>query len=236
MKKNFLSFVFLLSGTIVSLQAQTLDGNFSSLGKEEVTATIQVTAIGGQPFVGVTRNDNLSYGFTELVALANEATELTGLTVDKKTASLETGSSLQLVASLLPEVTFKPSVYWHSSNPSVASVSEGLVRAMSAGTATITVTSAGGLLADACVVTVQAGSTTAIDLIESGNKVYPSVVRQNLFVDLQQPQTVYLINLSGQICATLQGHIGANVISMQSYPAGIYFVRLTKQAVKIIKR
>lgn len=321
MKYQLLSvFVFFLS----TLQAQTLDGGFSSLGREEATATVQLTAIGGQPFCSVIGSERLSYGLTEQIVLASEASEVASLSLDRTTASIKIGNNLQLTASILPENAPNQTVKWYSSNPTVATVCDGLVQALDTGTAMIVTVSASGLFADTCtivvsntsnpepvpvsgikldrtvatlqngeilllaatvfpmdadnkqvewtssdervatvdkgmvvaksegsamirVVTIDGGyqaecqvtvqtESTAIDPIETGDKVYPIVVRRELFVDLQQSQTVYLINMAGQVCVTLQGNIGSNVIRMEPYPAGIYFVRLSGQTVKIIKR
>lgn len=58
-----------------------------------------------------------------------------------ETAELNIGEIVQLVATVLPEDTTDKSLYWNSSEPNVASVSEdGLVTAISEGTAIITAT------------------------------------------------------------------------------------------------
>jgi len=49
-----------------TLQAQTLEGCFSFQGEEATTSAIQLTAIGGQPYEGITVEAPLSYGFIEV--------------------------------------------------------------------------------------------------------------------------------------------------------------------------
>ena len=76
----------------------------------------------------------------------------TGITLNKSTASIETGKTLQLRATLQPSGA-TGTVNWSSNNSNVASVSNsGLVTAKTAGTATITA-SVNGFTAS-CVITV----------------------------------------------------------------------------------
>ena len=67
------------------------------------------------------------------------------------------GQTLQLIATVLPKNTANKTVTWASSNPAVATVDEdGLVTAVSVGTATITaVTTDGSNLSASCTVTVK---------------------------------------------------------------------------------
>ena len=79
-----------------------------------------------------------------------------GVTLDKSSASLDIGATVQLKATVTPSDAHDKSVTWSSSNTSVATVSSsGLVTAKAPGTATITVkTNSGGKTAT-CTVTVK---------------------------------------------------------------------------------
>lgn len=323
--KQYLLLLF-CSLAFPTLYAQSLEtGSFTSLGNESVNnADIQLTAICGQPFDITEGSDCLAYGFTEVVATANEATEITGISLDKNKASIETGGSLQLTATLSPVTASNLVVNWHSSNPLVATVNDGKVTAINTGETTITVTSASGMRAAECALTVtrtpepvpvpvagisldqvavaldvhttiqliatilpanadnktviwkssdervaavdrgtvtalasgtatiratsQDGTytaecivtvkstDTAIDKVESGNKVYPTAVENYLYIDLQQAQTIYIVSVSGKICEVVQGKTGHNTLSLQKYPSGMYLVRLNNETVKVIKR
>ena len=79
---------------------------------------------------------------------------VTGVTLDQNSASIETGSTLQLTATVSPSNATNKTVSWSSSNTSVATVSNGLVTAVSAGNATITVTTSDGGYTATCAVTV----------------------------------------------------------------------------------
>jgi uncharacterized protein YjdB len=79
-------------------------------------------------------------------------------------AEMKTGETLQLAATVSPSDSSNKAVSWTSSNVSIASVSSsGLVTAVSAGSANITVTTEEGSKTAVCAVTV----TTALVPVES---------------------------------------------------------------------
>ncbi len=77
----------------------------------------------------------------------------TSLELDKATAKLTVGETLTLTVAAKPEGSYAADTVFTSSNDAVATVVDGVVTAVSAGTATITVTS--GTLSATCVVTVE---------------------------------------------------------------------------------
>ena len=223
----FISYFFSLS-----LQAQTLEGTFSFQGEEATTSAIQLTAIGGQPFEGTTVEAPLSYGFIEVVSTANEYTNVSALTLEKDLVSAEVGEQLQLTAAFSPAEVDNPMLGWYSSDPSVVGVKDGVVSALQEGKATVTVVSASGVFADQCEVTVKS-DPTSIEMVNSGNRIYPTVTKDYLYADLQ---TIYIINVSGKVCEKIQCQTGRNTITMQAYPTGVYFIRMDSEVVKVIKR
>ena len=79
------------------------------------------------------------------------------MTLDKEAATLETGETLALKATVLPENAGNKAITWSSSAENVASVDEnGLVTAKAAGEAVITVVTADGYKEASCTVTVTA--------------------------------------------------------------------------------
>ena len=117
----------------------------------------------------------------------------------------------------------------------MVAVKDGVVSALQEGKATVTVVSASGLFADQCEVTVKS-DPTSIEEVSSGNRIYPTVTEDYLYADLQQAQTIYIINVSGKVCEKVQCQAGQNTISMQAYPIGVYFIRMDSKVVKVIKR
>ena len=70
---------------------------------------------------------------------------VTGVTISPASVSVKERETVQLTATVSPSDASNKAVTWSSSNTGVATVSEtGLVRGVSEGTATITVTTADG--------------------------------------------------------------------------------------------
>jgi hypothetical protein len=80
---------------------------------------------------------------------------VTGVTLDKTALELEQGDIEELTATVQPADATNKAVSWSSSNQSVATVHDGVVTAVAAGTATITVTTQNGGKTATCAVTVQ---------------------------------------------------------------------------------
>ena len=80
--------------------------------------------------------------------------EVTGISLSKTALTLEKGKSETLTATITPSNATNKTVTWTTSNSSVATVSDGKVTAVSAGTATITAESNNGKTA-ICQVTVK---------------------------------------------------------------------------------
>ena len=81
---------------------------------------------------------------------------VTGVTLDKSSATLTEGDEITLTATVNPDNATNKNVTWSSSNSSVASVSNGKVTALKAGKATITVKTDDGGKTATCEVTVNA--------------------------------------------------------------------------------
>lgn len=80
---------------------------------------------------------------------------VTGVTLNKETASIVVGNDTTLIATVAPAGATDKSVTWTSSDPTKASVSSaGLVTGLEAGETTITVTTTDGSFTDSCTVTV----------------------------------------------------------------------------------
>ncbi len=79
---------------------------------------------------------------------------VTGVTLDKTALSLTEGNSETLTATIAPADAANKTVIWKSDNTGVATVENGKVTAVKAGTANITATTADGNKVAACEVTV----------------------------------------------------------------------------------
>ncbi len=84
------------------------------------------------------------------------------VTVSPAESTLKVGKTCQLTATVLPESATNKAVVWSSSDTAVASVSDnGLVTALSEGTATITAKTVSGGFTASATITVEAGETPA---------------------------------------------------------------------------
>ncbi|NLN86922.1 MAG: Ig-like domain-containing protein, partial [Syntrophomonadaceae bacterium] len=94
---------------------------------------------------------------------------VTGVDISQGDQTLDIGDTVQLTAVVTPANATNPNVSWSSSNEAVATVSgTGLVTAVSAGTATITVTTQDGNFTDSTTVTVDEGSGPVMDVLYDG--------------------------------------------------------------------
>lgn len=96
------------------------------------------------------------------------AVPVTGVSLDKETMSLTAGSTGTLTATITPENATNKNLTWASDNEAVATVSDGVVTAVAAGTANITVMTADGDKTASCTVTVTRRSSSS-----SSNPTYP---------------------------------------------------------------
>jgi len=90
-----------------------------------------------------------------VVTVVTSAVAVTGVTLNKSSTSLNSGGTEYLVPAITPSNATNQNVTWASSNTSAATVSSGgLVTAVAAGSATITVTTVDGNRTATCAVTV----------------------------------------------------------------------------------
>ena len=103
---------------------------------------------------GSTANNYNHYVEVEVYAAAAAPVNPTSVSLDKETSTVAIGGTDTLTATVLPADASNKNVTWSSSNTGIATVSNGVVTGVAAGTATITVTTATGGFTDTCTVTV----------------------------------------------------------------------------------
>ena len=86
-----------------------------------------------------------------------QSVTVTNVSLDKSSASVEVGSTVQLTATVEPSDASNKTVVWSTSNADVATVENGLVTGVADGTATITAKTVSGNKTATCVVTVGDG-------------------------------------------------------------------------------
>ena len=121
-----------------------------------VSPTGEVTAVGaGSATITVTTVDG-SFTASCAVTVSAATVAVTGVTVSPKTDSLAVGDAdITLTATIVPENATNQNVTWSSSSDSIATVSDaGVVHAVGAGEATITVTTEDGSFTDTSIITI----------------------------------------------------------------------------------
>jgi len=111
-----------------------------------VAAIIVIVAVVAAAVLLTNSNDNKEKEDTNV--------SVTGVTLNTSSLSLKTGATGKLVATVAPSNATDKSVSWSSSNTGIATVSNGTVKAIAVGTATITVKTTDGSHTATCSVTV----------------------------------------------------------------------------------
>jgi len=142
-------------------------------------ATITLTPRAGFTFNGVTADsftvedaNNVSNDTNSNIVTAvffngiSISVPVTGVSLNQTTLSMTTWGTTALTATVVPSNATYKNVIWNSNNASVATVnSNGEVTAITAGTATITVTTVDGRKTATCTVTVESPSSVTIEMI-----------------------------------------------------------------------
>ena len=152
-----------LTATVAPQNATNNTVTWSSSNPEVATvANGTVTAVSaGTATITVTTADG-NHKATCTVTVTPKTVPVSGIQV-QGTATLYVGNITKLTAKVEPTNATNPAVTWSSNNESVATVgTDGTVTAVSAGTATITVTTADGNKTAECKVTVNAPQTKPV--------------------------------------------------------------------------
>ena len=146
-----------LTATITPSNAENQKVRWSSSDASVAIVTDgKVTALkAGNATITVTTEDG---GKTATCAVKVDAKvyPVTSVSLDKTTCELTEGDELTLTATIAPDNATNKNVTWSTSDASVATVADGKVTALKAGTTTITVTTEDGSKTATCAVTVKA--------------------------------------------------------------------------------
>ena len=133
------------SVTYKDVSFKTSDSKVASVDKNGVVTPVGV----GECTITVTSH----CGRVSKTVKVTVKQKVKSITLNRTSLALEAGESATLTATVLPTTATNKTVTWESSNMAVATVSNGVVKAVSIGTATITVKSSDGVSAK-CTVTV----------------------------------------------------------------------------------
>ena len=135
-----------LTATVLPTEAtnQSLTWSSSVEGVATVDPTGKVTAIkAGTTVITATAKDDSGISASCTVQVTVPTVKVTGITLNKTTASVVKGKTVALTATVTPDTATDKTIKWTTSNKNVATVStDGVVTAKAAGTAIITATAA----------------------------------------------------------------------------------------------
>ena len=120
------------------------NGTITGIPSAEGTSTVTVTA------TNASGSDSKEYTLN----IKSATVPVTAVTLNPTELSLYTGQSETLAATVTPDTATNKNVTWSSDRTEVATVEDGTVKAVGAGTAIITVTTADGGKQATCKVTV----------------------------------------------------------------------------------
>ena len=136
---------------------------FSSSNENVATVSNSglVTGISsGQTTITATAEaENGTINATMNITVSNIA--VASVSLDSTTASIKAGRTITLVATISPNNATNRNVTWSTSNSSIATVTDGVVKGIAAGQATITVRTEDGNKTASCTITVTAASTSS---------------------------------------------------------------------------
>ncbi|MDO5853416.1 MAG: Ig-like domain-containing protein, partial [Thermoplasmata archaeon] len=184
-----------------------IDSSGNLIGVSAGKATITLTAV-----------DYNGNTVTAVCVVTVSEDGIEGLTLSRSTLSMTAGGSSVLTCTVTPSGA-SGTVTWTSSNTSVATVDQnGVVTALSAGTAVITASASGGSVTATCTVTVSALQITSITLssgtltIDAGStsvisvsSVSPSNVTNRTVVWSSSNTAVATVDQSGVVTAVASG-------------------------------
>jgi len=157
----------------------TWQSNNTSIATVSATGTVTAVAAGTATITVTTVDGGKTASCT--VNVSNVAVPVTGVSLNKTSASLVFSGTEDLTATITPSNATNQNITWSSSNTAVATVSAaGVVTAIKVGTANITVTTADGGKTASCNITVNPKVITfTIDTISAqtytGSEIRPTV-------------------------------------------------------------
>ena len=116
-------------------------------GDHNITINLQPNTTGADrtAIITITSGDeDIQIRITQRYVRADGTIPVAGVTLSESALELTVGETKKLTATVTPDNAANQNVTWSSSRPAVASVTDGVVTALTAGTTTITVTTDDG--------------------------------------------------------------------------------------------
>ena len=109
----------------------------------------------GEYYFAIRQYETLDTPYYLTLSYKEPFINVSSISLDPTSLSMEPGSQKTIIPTVLPNNATDKTINWQSNNPSVATVENGMITAVSAGTAIITASSADGEITASCSVVVK---------------------------------------------------------------------------------
>ena len=106
----------------------------------------------------INAKSSLDNNISASISISVSGISVTGISLNKTSTNLNVGGEEQLTATISPSDATNKNIVWSSSDSSIVSVNNGLIKALQAGQATITATSEDGNFSATCLVNVSSST------------------------------------------------------------------------------
>ncbi len=200
----------LLTASVIPSDATFKDVTFKSSNTKIVTVDSNglIRTVGtGSAVITVTSTDN---SFATAKCKVNVVVDVTGMNLNKHTATMFAGSTMTLVPTVYPLNATNKKVTWMSSDESLATVnSNGTITAKRPGEVIITCETVDGHMIDVCTVTIKkVVKTTSVSLNKLSFTLY--VGRSRRLVATVQPENATNKNLTWKSSNKKVAKVNAN--------------------------
>ena len=195
--------------------------NYSGLvkGISEGSTTITVSSLDGS--------------FTDTCIVNVSTVHVSGISLTPESTSVNVGATTQLTATITPSEATNKTIFWKSSNISVAKVlSSGIVTGMADGSVIITVLTQDGSFTDTSEIIVGSGVSAISEInSEPGFVLFPNPVSNLLTIEIDKDFTnVTIIELyenTGKLIITKKVTGYKHVLDMNNLPPGKYLIKMS---------
>ncbi len=162
-------------------------------------------------------------GFTVLFAVEVKPIEVTKVSLNKNSVTLEVGQTVTLIETISPSDANDKNVTWSSSDSNIASVSGGTITAKNVGTVKMTAASSNGKKAECSVVVKEAtpssvSITPSLSLYVGGTQTLTATVLPNYAADKSvtwssDNNSVVTVDNNGKVTAVGKGNAKITVVT-----------------------
>ncbi|MFN8359143.1 MAG: Ig-like domain-containing protein [Candidatus Kapaibacterium sp.] len=208
------------NATNKSLQWNTSQPSIASVSNAGVVKALSA----GTAEITVTTVDG-NFKAKCFVLVTNPIVAVQSITLTTNTASMRTGDSLQLTATILPQNASNKSVTWSSATTTIATVSSnGMVKALSAGKVDIAATTIDGGFKAICTIQVTNPSGVDEKALSGHILLSPNPVNDELQFTLPHPSPFDMEIFSAIGVRVLQANTSR--INIEHLSSGMYWVRI----------